>query len=172
MADIINIQHYDSPCGRLTLGEYKGRLCLCDWGSEGCRPCVGRRLKRLLKAEFADTATDVTDAARRQLDEYFRRERQAFDVPLLLVGTDFQKRVWTELQSIPYGTSLTYAQLAACLGQREAIRAVAGANGANALSIFVPCHRVIGTSGSLTGYAGGLAAKRFLLDLESPGIFG
>ena len=91
---------------------------------------------------------------------------RGFTVPLLFAGTDFQQKVWRLLQEIPYGSTLTYAGLAAGLGMPGAVRAVANANGANALSLFVPCHRVIGADGSLTGYAGGTDAKKYLLDLE------
>lgn len=107
----------------------------------------------------------LTDAAR-QLDEYFHGQRQVFDIPLLLVGTDFQRQVWHQLLRIPFGTTISYAEQAAQIGHPRAVRAVANANGANALSIFVPCHRVIGTHRTLTGYAGGLPAKHFLLQLE------
>ena len=87
-------------------------------------------------------------------------------MPLLFVGTDFQKNVWQELLKIPYGATITYADLAARLGRPNAVRAVANANGANAISIFAPCHRVVGSNGTLGGYGGGIEAKRFLLGLE------
>ena len=100
------------------------------------------------------------------MDEYFRRERRAFDIPLLFAGTEFQNKVWDMLLQIPYGRTVSYAGMALSLGMPKAVRAVANANGANAISIFAPCHRVIGSDGSLTGYGGGLDAKRFLLELE------
>lgn len=108
----------------------------------------------------------VLDRAVRQLDEYFAAQRRTFDIPLLTVGTPFQRAVWELLTEIPFGGTRSYAWLAAQLGHPRAVRAVAAANRANALSIFIPCHRVVGSSGSLTGYAGGLAAKRLLLGLE------
>lgn len=108
----------------------------------------------------------VLDCAARQLDEYFAAQRRVFDVPLLTVGTPFQRAVWELLTEIPFGGTRSYAWLAAQLGHPRAVRAVAAANRANALSIFIPCHRVVGSNGSLTGYAGGLAAKRLLLGLE------
>jgi methylated-DNA-[protein]-cysteine S-methyltransferase len=101
-----------------------------------------------------------------QLQEYFDQQRTMFTLPLAPEGTDFQQRVWKQLRNIPYGETRTYAQLADAIGNRAAIRAVGLANGRNPLSIVVPCHRVIGSDGSLTGYAGGLDRKRFLLDLE------
>ena len=102
----------------------------------------------------------------RELDEYFRGERREFDIPLLLAGSDFQKRVWQQLPSIPYGQTASYGELAAAIGSPRSVRAVANANGANAISIILPCHRIIGSDGSLTGYGGGLRAKQYLLDLE------
>jgi methylated-DNA-[protein]-cysteine S-methyltransferase len=104
---------------------------------------------------------------RAQLDAYFDGRRSAFDLPLAPVGTEFQRRVWTALSSIPYGTTTTYAAIARSIGKPRAVRAVGAANGKNPLSIVVPCHRVIGQDGTLTGYAGGLPRKRRLLELES-----
>jgi methylated-DNA-[protein]-cysteine S-methyltransferase len=102
----------------------------------------------------------------RQLDEYFAGERRAFDLTLRAPGSDFQRAVWDELTRIPYGETTSYGQLARRLGRPDASRAVGLANGRNPISIVVPCHRVIGASGKLTGYGGGLDRKRFLLDLE------
>ena len=103
---------------------------------------------------------------RTQLEEYFAGERTAFDLPLAPAGTPFRQVVWEELQRIEYGETTTYAALAARIGRPAAVRATGAANGANPISIIIPCHRVIGSNGSLTGYGGGLGAKRFLLELE------
>jgi len=111
-------------------------------------------------------ADDCFDEVRRQLAEYFAGERTAFDVPLKLTGTPFQRRVWEELLQIPFGETVTYQELARRLGKPSASRAVGHANGCNPVSILVPCHRVVGASGKLTGYAGGLARKRWLLEWE------
>jgi methylated-DNA-[protein]-cysteine S-methyltransferase len=102
----------------------------------------------------------------RQLEEYFAGSRTSFDIPLAPKGTPFQLDVWSALTRIPYGETWTYAKLAVELGRAGAARAVGSANGRNPISIVIPCHRVIGSAGSLTGYGGGLPAKRFLLDLE------
>ncbi|SIS37648.1 methylated-DNA-[protein]-cysteine S-methyltransferase [Zobellia uliginosa] len=107
-------------------------------------------------------------AAVKQLQEYFAGERNSFDLALNPTGTDFQKRVWKALSKIPYGKTVSYLELSKTLGDAKAIRAVASANGKNPLWIIVPCHRVIGTDGSLTGYAGGLHRKKWLLDHENP----
>lgn len=106
------------------------------------------------------------EQAASELQEYFEQSRTEFTLPLAPQGTDFQQSVWKQLRGIPYGETRTYAQLADAIGNRAAIRAVGLANGRNPISIVVPCHRVIGSDGSLTGYAGGLDRKRFLLELE------
>jgi methylated-DNA-[protein]-cysteine S-methyltransferase len=103
---------------------------------------------------------------REQFRAYFAKELRVFSLPLAPRGTPFQHEVWTALREIPYGETRSYAQIARTIGKPEAIRAVGAANGANPLPIVVPCHRVIGSNGSLTGFGGGLAAKRYLLDLE------
>ena len=105
-------------------------------------------------------------ALREQLQQYFAGERTDFDLPLAPVGTPFQEEVWRALREIPYGETASYGELAARIGRPSAARAVGMANGSNPISIVLPCHRVIGASGNLTGYAGGVERKRFLLDLE------
>ena len=143
-SNIIRVQRYVSPCGELLLGAWKGQLCLCNWSKEKHPGRVEARLQRLLGAAYQEETSDVTREAARQLDEYFKGERQAFDLPLIMAGSDFQQRVWQELLKIPYGGTISYGELAKRIGQAQAVRAVANANGANALSIFIPCHRVIG----------------------------
>lgn len=165
--NIIRIKRYESPCGVLMLGSFDDKLCLCDWQVEKHRDHVDRRLKRMLNAEFKEGTSEVIEKAGKQLDEFFARKRKEFDVPLLFVGTDFQKTVWNELLKIPFGKTISYGEMARRIGMPKAVRAVANANGANSMSIFAPCHRVIGSDHSLTGYGGGLEAKRILLKLES-----
>lgn len=160
------MQTYASPCGELLLGSYADKLCLCDWTAGARHARVMARVQRYLQASFTEEPSDLTRLAARELDEFFAKRRQVFDLPLLFAGTDFQQKVWRNLLKIPYGQTLSYQQTANLLGMPEAVRAIANANGANALSIIVPCHRVIGHNGSLTGYGGGLAAKQFLLELE------
>ncbi|WP_308760076.1 methylated-DNA--[protein]-cysteine S-methyltransferase, partial [uncultured Bacteroides sp.] len=130
------------------------------------RSHVDKRLKRILRAEFEEGTSEVIEQALLQLDEFFAGKRREFDVPLLFVGTDFQKTVWNELLKIPFGKTISYGEMAQRIGLPKAVRAVANANGANSMSIFAPCHRVIGSDRSLTGYGGGLAAKQMLLELE------
>lgn len=164
--DIIYTRHYESPCGTLVLGSLGDSLCLCDWAVVGHHEHVVNRLRRMLHAEIGKGISDVTEEAARQLDEYFAGQRREFSIPLLFVGTDFQKTVWHYLLSIPYGHTISYGEMAQRIGMPKAVRAVANANGANAISIFAPCHRVIGSDHTLTGYGGGLDAKRWLLRLE------
>ena len=187
----IRTVRYQSPCGEMMLGAVGDRLCLCNWAQELHPGRVEQRLRTILKAQFEDCGqiTETTASQSRQsdggapkqcrtfipevlqrtvreLDEYFRGERREFDIPLLLAGSDFQKRVWQQLPSIPYGQTASYGELAAAIGSPRSVRAVANANGANAISIILPCHRIIGSDGRLTGYGGGLRAKQYLLDLE------
>lgn len=162
----IIVKRYSSPCGELLLGSYGDSLCMCDWLTEKHRELADRRLERALKAQTVEGTSAVIGNAARQLDEYFSGRRTEFDVPLLFAGTDFQKTVWNALLEIPYGKTVSYKELARKIAMPDAVRAVANANGANSISIFAPCHRVIGSDGSLTGYGGGLDKKLFLLDLE------
>lgn len=111
-------------------------------------------------------ADGILDAARRQLDSYFAGRRTGFDLPLAPVGTPFQIRVWDALTRIPYGETKSYGAIAAAIGAPKAVRAVGAANGRNPLPVVIPCHRVIGADGSLTGFGGGMERKRMLLDLE------
>ena len=158
--------HYMSPCGLLTLGEHRGELCMCDWGPRG-RDVVRRRLAEYGGTHFKEVLTPLLEEATRQLDEYFARKRQAFDLPLRLRGTLFQKRVWKVLRDVPYGTRATYTDIAKAMGEPRSVRVVASSIGVNPVSIIVPCHRIIGIDGTLRGYAGGCVAKEFLLQLES-----
>jgi methylated-DNA-[protein]-cysteine S-methyltransferase len=163
----INIQYLPTAFGELILGSFQGKLCLCDWRFRKMRERVDARIKSLLDANYVLQTDDLITQTEIELNEYFKGKRQKFDVPVLLVGTDFQQGVWQQLQKVPYGETASYLQLAKELGDVKAIRAVATANGANALSIIVPCHRIIGSDGKLVGYAGGLDSKKRLLSLEA-----
>lgn len=162
----ITVMPYQSPCGTLLLGSIDDRLCLCDWQVEKPHDKVMPRLRRILGAELTEGNSAVLSETASQLDLYFAGSLTEFSIPLLTVGSDFQKRVWNELMKVPYGTTLSYSELSRRLGSPSAVRAVANANGANALSIVIPCHRIIGANRTLTGYGGGLPIKKFLLDLE------
>ena len=144
---------YQSPFGPVSLKEENGALICCGFGRDG--------------AETADRAPVLYEAAR-QLDEYFAGKRRYFDLPLAPQGTAFQQQVWLALRQIPYGTTVSYKDIAVAIGNPQACRAVGMANNRNRnpIVIVIPCHRVLGYDGKLTGYAGGLDIKERLLALE------
>jgi methylated-DNA-[protein]-cysteine S-methyltransferase len=146
----------DSPVGTLTLVAEDGVL-------------AGLFMAEHRHAPPLDLPVDQAGlpAVREQLVAYFARDLKEFDLPLAVTGTPFQEQVWTALRTIPYGETWTYRELAEAIGRPTAVRAVGLANGRNPVSIVVPCHRVIGAGGGLTGYGGGLAAKQRLLSLEA-----
>lgn len=162
----IMTSRYVSPVGELILGSWNGSLCLCDWATRDDSARVISRVERSLGAHCLERMTEVIGVASKQLDEYFSGERRSFDVALLMCGSEFQKLVWSALRILPYGRTRSYLDIALTLGRPHAVRAVASAIGMNALSIFVPCHRVIGSNGALTGYAGGIQAKSYLIGFE------
>ena len=162
----IEIQFYKTNYGHFILGSFDNKLCLLDFKYRKMRTVVDNRLKKGLNAQFVEQDNEILKETRKQLDEYFSMERKVFDIPLLTIGTDFQKSVWEALQKVSYGATSTYLQLAKNIGNEKAVRAVASANGANSIGIIIPCHRIIGSKGELTGYGGGLPLKKRLLKLE------
>lgn len=158
----------ESPVGRLQLVAESGVLIAVLWEAvlwENDRP---GRVRLDAPTLSTDGQSDgVLSMAKQQLDEYFAGRRTIFHVPLELRGTPFQKQVWNALRTIPFGETRTYGQLADQIGNPKAVRAVGAANGKNPISVIVPCHRVIGASGKLTGFAGGWDAKAKLLRLEA-----
>ena len=163
---MICIQYYNSPCGELVLASMDDELCLCDWNGMPCAERNLRRIGRYVNKDFRKETSPVIEQTKRQLDDYFAGNRKEFDIQLHTFGTDFQNRVWKALLDIPYGKTRTYMEIAKSIDNAKGVRAVAQAIGANSLDIIVPCHRVIGSNHSLTGFAGGLDKKRFLLELE------
>jgi methylated-DNA-[protein]-cysteine S-methyltransferase len=170
MSKWIHTEVYASPFGEMLLGSYRDQLCLCDWKYRKSRERIDIRIRDTLQAAYVEAGSPVMETCKQQLREYFHGSRKKFDLPVLLAGTEFQKRVWEALMKIPYGKTQSYAGLSRKLGDEKAIRAVARANGENALSIIVPCHRILGSDGSLTGYAGGLRVKKKLLQLEGASL--
>lgn len=145
-----------SPIGPLTLEEENGALTALRFNPDLPRDA----------ASFALPSTPLLRQAVAELREYFEGERREFTVPLAPKGTSFQQKVWTALQTIPYGETRSYKEIAVAIGNEKACRAVGMANNRNPLPIFIPCHRVVGSSGKLVGYAGGLDVKTYLLELE------
>ncbi|MEL6895151.1 MAG: methylated-DNA--[protein]-cysteine S-methyltransferase [Planctomycetota bacterium] len=162
-------QFFDSPVGRLKIVTRDDAVIALLWPSDTGGGRVPNIDSVLAEPNNADHV--VLRDAICQLQQYFAGERQQFTVPVCPRGTDFQRRVWTELQQIPFGQTTTYQQLAIAIGRPSASRAVGAANGKNPISILIPCHRVIGKSGSLTGFAGGIDTKSWLLDWESGPLF-
>jgi methylated-DNA-[protein]-cysteine S-methyltransferase len=158
------VQHYcstlDSPVGTLSLVATDRALVALVWRRESHRAAFESAVENPEHPLLQETA--------RQLREYFAGERRTFDLPLDFRGTEFQRRAWSALLTIPYGETRTYGQMAEQIGSPTAVRAVGAANGRNPISIIAPCHRVIGMNGDLTGFGGGLDAKAKLLSLEAP----
>lgn len=151
----------DSPIGLLQLVANDDALVAVLWPNER----AGR--VRFESEPLSVTRHTIIDRAATQIGEYFSGDRQTFDLPLEPHGTEFQKQVWWSLADIPYGETSSYGKQAAHIGRPAAVRAVGAANGRNPLSIVLPCHRVVGANGKLTGFAGGLDSKRWLLDHEA-----
>ena len=153
----------DSPVGPLRLIATESHLVAVLWPDDA----EGRVRFVTDPVDVAAADHPILAAAADQLDEYFAGDRRSFDLPLDLRGTEFQQQVWRALAEIPFGETSTYGKQAAAIGRPRAIRAVGSANGRNPLSIVLPCHRIVGADGKLTGFAGGLDTKRWLLDHEA-----
>ena len=162
----IIITNFSTPVGELILGSFEGKLCVADWRYRKMRAAIDSRIQKGLNANFVNGTSPIIELTKKQLNEYFVQERKEFTIPLLFLGTTFQKNVWSQLTEIPFGETKSYLELSKQLDNVKAVRAVASANGANAISIIVPCHRIIGSGGKLVGYAGGLKVKEKLLNIE------
>jgi AraC family transcriptional regulator of adaptative response/methylated-DNA-[protein]-cysteine methyltransferase len=163
---VITIKYIDTPLGRMRGGATDEGICLFDFEYRRMLDTIMKRIETTLNDTFTEGDHPHLHTLEKQVAEYFEGTRQEFDLPLHLVGTDFQKRVWEGLQEIPYGETRSYKKQSIFIGDVKAIRAVARANGENGIAIIVPCHRVIGENGSLIGYGGGLPKKKWLLDHE------
>jgi AraC family transcriptional regulator of adaptative response/methylated-DNA-[protein]-cysteine methyltransferase len=157
---------FSTPIGEMIAGATDAGICLLDFRYRKLMPAIQRRITTGLGKTLEEGHHPLFTGLRKELDEYFEGTRQEFTVPVQPIGSDFQLSVWDSLLRIPYGRTVTYMHQAKVHGDEKAIRAVATANGMNSLAIIIPCHRVIGADGSLTGYAGGLTAKRWLLQHE------
>ena len=165
-ADPLFVDWLDTPEGRMIVVADEAALYLIEFVDRVNLPRQFKRLRRVHGRAIVPGTTAVTQAICREMSEYFAGQRQRFSVPIETTGTDFQDGVWDALQTIPYGQTWSYAQLALAIGNDKAVRAVASANGSNGLAIVIPCHRVIASDGGLGGYAGGVARKDRLLKLE------
>lgn len=163
---VARVAEIETPVGVMVASASDTHLLLLEFAHRKIFDAQLERVRRAINCVFEPGESPILDAVRMQLDEYFRAERREFTVPLYTPGTPFQESVWSELQRIPIGTTTTYSAVARAIGRPSAVRAVAHANGDNRVAIIIPCHRVIGADGSLTGYGGGLERKRHLLDLE------
>ena len=152
MIDMETIFFYDTPVGKLSIGEENGCITHVTWSK--------------IPQEYILEETELILKCKNQLEEYFAGKRRNFDLPLVPKGTEFQQKVWKALTEIPYGETRTYGEIAAAVGNPKAARAVGMANNKNPIGIIIPCHRVVGANGKLVGYAGGMEKKEFLLELE------
>jgi AraC family transcriptional regulator of adaptative response/methylated-DNA-[protein]-cysteine methyltransferase len=157
----------DTPIGEMIAGATDTHLVVLEFARRRTLDAQLERLTRTTGFTLERGDSRIVRDLRRELAEYFRGERKEFTIPIDARGTPFQMRVWAALRRIPTGTTTSYARLAMSVGQPSAVRAVGKANGDNPIAILIPCHRVIGSDGSLTGYGGGLWRKKRLLDLEA-----
>ena len=162
----INVQYHKTKIGELIIGSFEDKLCLLDYRYRRMRNTVDKRVQKGLHAVFIEQDDALIENTKKQLSEYLDSKRRRFDIPLLMVGSEFQMSVWNALINIPYGSISTYLQLAKDLKMESSTRAIASANGANPIAILIPCHRILGSDGNLVGYGGGLPIKKRLLKLE------
>jgi len=163
---VVRTTRVSTPLGPMVLGATEDAVCLLEFGEPVRAEDQLRRLAKRLDCVFVPGSNAVTERMEEELGRYFAGKLTEFQSPLLVPGSDFQRRAWDALRKIPYGETRSYRDQAEAIGSPTAVRAVARANGANRIAIVIPCHRVIGADGSLTGYGGGLAKKEFLLELE------
>lgn len=160
------VKYIETPIGKMRAGATDEGICLFDFEGRRMMDSIMKRIEALSGEQTEEGEHFHFKMLEKQINEYFNGERQEFDLPLHLVGTAFQKRVWEGLMNIPFGETKSYKEQSIFLGDVKAIRAVAGANGENGIAIIVPCHRVVGANGSLVGYGGGLWRKKWLLEHE------
>ncbi len=163
----IEISLHETTLGTLVIGSFGQKICLVDFAQRNKKDVVLRRVVKGLDAEIVSQANDSIHRAKQQIDEYLQGSRTMFTFPIIMVGTPFQKQVWTELLKVPYGQTASYQDVAKRIGRPKAVRAVGTANGSNALALVIPCHRIIAANGSLGGYGAGLVVKKRLLALEN-----
>jgi len=163
---MLYLHHTHTPLGKMLMGATDTGICLFDFEYRRSIDSIMKRIETHTGTTFQQGYHPHFDVLILQMQEYFDGSRTVFQLPLHLIGSPFQLQVWQELQQIPYGVTRSYKQQSILLGNEKAIRAVAGANGENGIAIIIPCHRVIGENGNLTGYGGGLHRKKWLLHHE------
>lgn len=164
--NIIQIEGINTPLGIMYAASTSKGICLLEFEDYKTLKDELKFLQKKYNAGIRKGKSNHIKMLESQLKEYFKRERKIFEIPIQTPGTDFQQSVWELLKSIPYGSTSSYKEQAAKIGKPGAFRAVASANGKNRIAILIPCHRIIGSDGSLTGYSGGLARKKWLLEHE------
>jgi len=164
---VIDLTRFETPIGTMFAGATENGVCLLEFTDRRMLETEFKQLTQLLNGTIVQGDNPHFEELKKQMEEYFAGKRKEFSIPLVTPGSAFLQSVWKELQNIPYGTTRSYKQQANALQSPDAIRAVANANGMNRIAIIIPCHRVIGADGSLTGYGGGLWRKKWLLDLEN-----
>jgi AraC family transcriptional regulator, regulatory protein of adaptative response / methylated-DNA-[protein]-cysteine methyltransferase len=167
---LVRVTEFVTPVGEMIAAANETHLLLFEFARRTLFDAQLERVKRAFDCDFERGDSPIVTMLRAQLAEYFRARRRAFDIPIDVPGTPFQTLVWNQLQRIPIGTTTTYKRVAEAIGHPSAVRAVARANGDNRVAILIPCHRVIGSDGTLTGYGGGLPRKKQLLELEANSV--
>ena len=156
-----------TPIGSMHAVATNSELCLLEFSDRRMLNTQLKRVKKYFQAEIIAGSNSIFASLQQQIDEYFQGHRREFSLPLKTPGSEWQQRVWQQLQALPYGQTRSYQQLAKLIGQPTAVRAVAQANGANRIAIIIPCHRIIAANGNMVGYGGKVWRKRHLLDLEA-----
>jgi AraC family transcriptional regulator, regulatory protein of adaptative response / methylated-DNA-[protein]-cysteine methyltransferase len=164
--EMIKTTNISTPLGEMIAGATQEGICLLEFNDRKILPAEYKDLIRLLNTEIEEGDNKHLKLLKKQLKEYFNGTRKEFTIPLVTPGSSFQQAVWKELQNIKFGSTRSYLEQSLALNQPDAIRAVANANGMNRIAIIIPCHRVVGSNGRLTGYGGGLKRKKWLLDHE------
>jgi AraC family transcriptional regulator of adaptative response/methylated-DNA-[protein]-cysteine methyltransferase len=167
--EYIAAQFLETPLGPLLAAATRDAICFLEFSDRRMLEYNYQQIRKRFRLPILPRSNDALEQLRAELDCYFQGRQKNFSLRLAMNGTPFQERVWNQLQEIPHGETISYEQLARSIGQPTAVRAVARANGSNRISILIPCHRVIGKDGELTGYGGGLWRKRLLLELEQRG---
>ena len=171
MEKIVDLKRIETPLGTMIACANENGICMLEFSDRKALPTELKEISKHFDANIVQGENPHFKTLEKELEEYFEGKLKDSTVPLAPVGTDFQKKVWEILRTIPYGTTRTYQQQADILGNPKAVRAVANANGLNKISIIIPCHRVIGSNGTLTGYGGGIWRKQKLLELEKAILF-